>query len=69
MPNTPCSIGEGISAYCLGAYATPDDAALVRRILAAAGEVVEVKETQMDGETAAHQPWHGGSTAGGDHPT
>lgn len=52
MPNTPCSIGEGISAYCLGAHATADDAALVRRILSAAGEVVEVKESQMDGACA-----------------
>ncbi len=52
MPNTPLLVGEGMSAIALGPHAESDDAALARRIFAAAGEVVEVEETAMDAVTA-----------------
>ena len=37
MPNTPCQVGSGASAYALGAWATEDDSALVKEILSAVG--------------------------------
>lgn len=52
MPNTPALVGQGISAFALGAKATTGDRDRVRMILQAIGEVVEVTEQQLDAVTA-----------------
>ncbi len=51
MPNTPCLIGQGASAYCLGPGATAADGELVGRLLAAVGRAVEVEEKLLDAVT------------------
>lgn len=51
MPNTPCLIGAGASAYALGERATPDDGELVRAILATVGIAVAVPEKLLDAVT------------------
>jgi pyrroline-5-carboxylate reductase len=53
MPNTPGSIGEGISALYAAPNATPRDRKLAESLLAALGETVWVKrETDIDAVTA-----------------
>jgi pyrroline-5-carboxylate reductase len=51
MPNTPCLVGEGASAFCLGPGATEADAALVQRLLAAVGQAHRVPESLLDAVT------------------
>jgi pyrroline-5-carboxylate reductase len=51
MPNTPCLIGRGASAYSLGPHATAEDGLLVAKLLASVGAVYEVPETQLDAVT------------------
>jgi pyrroline-5-carboxylate reductase len=51
MPNTPCLIGRGASAYSLGPTATPADGELVGRILAAVGVAYQVPENLLDAVT------------------
>ena len=51
MPNTPCLIGEGASAFCLGTSCTREDAALVRTLMGSVGEIVEVNEGLLDAVT------------------
>ncbi len=51
MPNTPCLVGAGASAFCLGGNASDQDAAIVRDLLASIGVVVRVDESQLDGVT------------------
>ena len=51
MPNTPCLVGQGASAYCLGSGATADDAALVEQLLQAVGTACRVDEKLMDAVT------------------
>lgn len=51
MPNTPCLVGHGVSAYCLGASATEEDALLVARVLGAVGACYRVQEGWMDAVT------------------
>jgi pyrroline-5-carboxylate reductase len=51
MPNTPCLIRKGASAFALGPEATADDAALVERSLAAVGYAVRVDEALLDAVT------------------
>jgi pyrroline-5-carboxylate reductase len=51
MPNTPCLVGKGASAYCLGQRATPQDGELVRQLLSAVGVVYAVEENLMDAVT------------------
>lgn len=48
MPNTPATIGEGISAISPGRYATKEDVEATYRIFSAIGEVVMVDEEMMD---------------------
>lgn len=51
MPNTPLSVGAGMSAYALGAQASEAHEEKVRAILAAAGRVVCLKEELLDAVT------------------
>jgi len=51
MPNTPCLVGQGASAYALGRSATPADNALVRQLLEAVGVAVAVSESSLDAVT------------------
>lgn len=48
MPNTPCLVGEGASAYALGKAAASRDAARTEAIFSAVGRVVRVKEELLD---------------------
>ncbi len=51
MPNTPVQVGAGAAALCRGSHATPEHAALVRRLFEAGGRCVEVTEAQLDAVT------------------
>jgi len=51
MPNTPCLIGAGASAFARGGNATGDDAALVQQLLTAVGLAFEVPERLLDAVT------------------
>ncbi|ACQ81519.1 pyrroline-5-carboxylate reductase [Beutenbergia cavernae DSM 12333] len=47
MPNTPATIGQGVSALSAGAAATDAHLALLERLLAGTGLVVRVPESQQ----------------------
>ena len=51
MPNTPCLVGEGASAYCCAAGVTATDRQHVHAMLSAVGWAGEVEEKQMDAVT------------------
>lgn len=51
MPNTPATVGAGITAICLGAYTNPKHQKLAQQVFSAVGEVVEVSEMLMDAVT------------------
>lgn len=51
MPNTPVQVGAGAVAFCRGAHATEEHAALVRQLFEAGGLCVEVTEPQLDAVT------------------
>jgi pyrroline-5-carboxylate reductase len=51
MPNTPCLIGQGASAYSRGEFATADDCELVARLLSAVGVAFAVREDLLDAVT------------------
>ncbi len=51
MPNTPCLIGEGASAYSLGPHATPADGDMVSELLSSVGAAFEVPESLLDAVT------------------
>jgi pyrroline-5-carboxylate reductase len=51
MPNTPALLGEGASAFSLGATATEADAEAVRIFLESVGRAVRVPESQLDAVT------------------
>ncbi len=52
MPNTPCLVGEGVSAYCGGKYATAEDLKIADQFLRSVGAVCSVPEEQMNIVTA-----------------
>jgi pyrroline-5-carboxylate reductase len=52
MPNTPGSIGAGMTGWCIAAPLSTSDRALVENLLGALGRAVEVPEAQMDALTA-----------------
>ncbi len=51
MPNTPCLVGQGASAYCLGGKATAEDGRLVGQLLGAVGVAFQVEEPLLDAVT------------------
>ncbi|MDZ7959245.1 MAG: pyrroline-5-carboxylate reductase [Aulosira sp. DedQUE10] len=51
MPNTPATVGAGITAFCSGAYTNAKHHQIAQQIFAAVGEVVEVSEALMDAVT------------------
>ncbi|MBK1988259.1 pyrroline-5-carboxylate reductase [Sphaerospermopsis aphanizomenoides BCCUSP55] len=51
MPNTPATVGAGMTAICLGAYTQPRHQETAKEIFSAVGEVVEVGESLMDAVT------------------
>ncbi len=51
MPNTPALVGEGAAGFSLGATATVDDEALVRRCFGAVGRAFRVPEALLDAVT------------------
>jgi pyrroline-5-carboxylate reductase len=51
MPNTPATVGAGITAMCLGAYTNAKHQKLAQQVFSAVGEVVEVSEMLMDAVT------------------
>ncbi|MCM8812315.1 MAG: pyrroline-5-carboxylate reductase [Candidatus Omnitrophica bacterium] len=52
MPNMGALIGEGISAFCRGRYATAQAGRLTRILFGTVGALFEVPEKQMDAVTA-----------------
>lgn len=52
MPNTPMVVGEAMSAISPGTHATAEHVALVKDLLSAVGQVIEVPESQQDAVTA-----------------
>lgn len=51
MPNTPATVGQGMTAIALGTKAGSEHLAQAQSIFTAVGEVVEVPETAMDAVT------------------
>jgi len=51
MPNTPCMIYQGTSAYSIGKKANEQDTKLVKKLFNAVGTTVQVKEKHMDAVT------------------
>lgn len=51
MPNTPCLVGQGASAYSAGEFATAADRTLVARLLSSVGVAYEVAEEKLDAVT------------------
>lgn len=51
MPNTPATVGAGITALAMGSQAQESDRQIARKIFESVGEVVEVPETLMDAVT------------------
>ncbi|WP_353930683.1 pyrroline-5-carboxylate reductase [Okeanomitos corallinicola TIOX110] len=51
MPNTPATVGAGMTAICLGAYTAMNHQQKAQEIFTAVGEVAEVPESLMDAVT------------------
>ena len=51
MPNTPCLVGKGASAYCLGPTASEADGERVEKLLSAVGIAFAVDEKLLDAVT------------------
>ncbi len=52
VPNTPCLIGEGITALAVNQAVTPEDLEKAERIFQATGEVLSLPEKLLDAVTA-----------------
>lgn len=48
MPNTPATVGKGVTGLAAGEAASAEDLALVRRLFETVGAVIEVPESQID---------------------
>ncbi len=51
MPNLACGVGEGATAFALGATATDADAILVEELMGSVGRVTKVNEEHLDAVT------------------
>jgi len=51
MPNMPCAVGEGTTAYCLGKSASKKDREIVKKLFGSVGIAVELKEELIDAAT------------------
>src|SRR6266480_1141530 len=51
MPNLPCAVGEGATAFALGKTATERDALTLEEIFGAIGRVTMVEERMLDAVT------------------
>lgn len=51
MPNLACGVGEGATAFALGATASDGDAILLEEIMGSLGRVTKVEETHLDAVT------------------
>ncbi|MAC50965.1 MAG: pyrroline-5-carboxylate reductase [Gimesia sp.] len=51
MPNTPCLVKQGASAFARGGQASTEDATLVESLLSTVGIAFEVPESQLDAVT------------------
>ncbi len=51
MPNLACGVGEGATAFALGATATDGDAILLEEIMGSLGRVTKVEEKHLDAVT------------------
>lgn len=51
MPNTPATVGAGVTAIAPGQHTQPEHLEQAHRLFAAVGEVVQVTESQMDAVT------------------
>jgi pyrroline-5-carboxylate reductase len=51
MPNTPCSIGSGMTAVCKGKYADAEQVAMTCRMFDVVGRTVVIDEKHMDAVT------------------
>ncbi|MFG0262595.1 MAG: pyrroline-5-carboxylate reductase [Novipirellula sp. JB048] len=51
MPNTPCLVGQGVSAYCVADAVSSDDEAQIHTVLSSVGMAFAVSESQLDGVT------------------
>lgn len=51
MPNTPCLVGAGASAYCCGDDVSSEDIALVEGMLTSIGKAFRVTDKAMDAVT------------------
>ena len=51
MPNTPCQVGEGMTAICPGRFADSDHLDLTRKLFDTVGRTVILDEKHMDAAT------------------
>lgn len=51
MPNTPATVGAGMTAISIGSKVQPEQVSIAAQIFASVGEVVEVPESMMDAVT------------------
>lgn len=51
MPNTPTTVGAGMTAIAIGSHATAEHAALAKEMFSAVGQVVQVSESMLDAVT------------------
>jgi pyrroline-5-carboxylate reductase len=51
MPNTPCVLGQGMTALCKGQYAKPEHVEVATSLFNAVGRTVVVDEKHMDAVT------------------
>ena len=55
MPNTPVTVGEGATVYCLGPGAEEEDGDMVSRLFSSVGLCTRVQESQI-GQSIIHSP-------------